>query len=393
MKITNIKVTPVNMPQELPFLWTGGLYPGIPVLIIEVETDEGLVGLGEAPSLRLEPDLKRFIPRLIGKDPLDLAGIENVCVPPWQITPNTDGNATLAAFGGLEIALWDIKGKAWNQPVYKLLGGAVRKQIAFADHFSFRMSMDGSRKELDTQAVVDYCLRMREEHGSTFFEGKLIQGDPDLEIQTVRALREALGPKAMLRLDANMQWSLTTAKRILREIEPYNIRCYEDPVATFEELAALRQHSSIPFSTHLPDLRRAVAMKVPDFFVTHFAPLGGIQKALKFISACEAMGVGFWCYAGYTGISTAAYLHVAAATPWIQEPSQCVLHWMAGDVIQGGPFKLKNNLVSVPEGPGLGIELDRGTLNYWHKHLLEHGPLNIYHNPENPESFRRLPLH
>jgi len=392
MKISNIKITPVNMPQDLPFVWTGGLYPGISPLIIEVETDAGLVGLGEAPSLRLEADLKRFIPRLIGKDPFDIAELENLCVPPWQITPNTDGNSTVAAFGGLELALWDLRGKAWNMPVYKLLGGAVRKEIAFAEYFSFRMSMDGAGKEMDTQAIVEYCLRMRAEHGSTCFEGKLIQGDPELEIQTVRALREALGPRAMLRLDANMQWSLTTARRILREIEPYNIRGYEDPVATFEELAALRRHSSIPFSTHLPDLRRAVAMGVPDFFVTNFAVLGGIQRAVRFIGACEAMGVGFWCYAGYTGISTAAFLHVAAATQWIQEPSQSVLHWLVGDVIKGGPFNPKNNVVQVPEGPGLGIELDPAALKYWHQHYVDHGPMNIYHNPENPGHFRRLPL-
>jgi len=392
MKITNIKVTPVNIPLELPFLWTAGLYPGTSKTVIEVETDEGIVGLGEAPSSHVAPAVESLTPRLIGKDPLDIAEIESLCVPPWQIVQNTDDSSSVTAFGGLEIALWDIRGKAWNQPLFKLLGGAVRKEIPFTEYFAFRMNRDGSEKEPDSQAIVDYCLKMREKHGSTYFEGKLIQGNPELEIQTVRAMRQALGPEAMIRLDSNMQWSLTTARHILREIEPYNIRNYEDPVATFEEMAALRQHSSIPFSSHVPDIRRAVALGVPDTIVTNFAVLGGINRAIRFIGACEAMGVGFWCYSGDAGICTAAYLHVTSAMPWMHEPSQALLRWQIGDVIQGGPFKPKNNVVSVPEGPGLGVELDRDALKHWHQHYVDNGPMDHFYDPNKPGYYRRLPL-
>jgi glucarate dehydratase len=392
MRITAIRVTPVNIPLELPFLWTAGLYPGTSKAIIEVDTDAGITGLGEAPSSHLAAAVEALIPRLIGQDPLDIAGLESRCVPPWQIVQNTDDSSAVTAFGALEIALWDIRGKLWNQPLYQLLGGAVRKAIPFTEYFAFRMSRDGARKELTTEHVVEHCLRMREEHGSTMFEGKLILGDEGMEIRTVRALREALGDEAMLRLDSNMQWSLASARRILREIEPYNIRNYEDPVATFEELRALRQHSAIPFSSHVPDIRKAVALGVPDTFVTNFAVLGGIGRAIRFIGACEAMGVGFWCYSGDTGICTAAYLHVSAAMGWITEPSQSLLRWQIGDVIAGGPFKPKNNVVAVPEGPGLGVELDRSALAHWHAHYREHGPMDHYENPGMPNVYRRLPL-
>ena len=392
MKITNIKVTPVNIPLELPLCWTAGMYPGTSKAVIEVETDEGIVGLGEAPSVHLAQTVESFGTRLIGKDPLDIAEIENLCVPPWQIVQNTDSSTDVSAFGGLEIALWDIRGKIWNQPLYKLLGGAVRKAIPFTEYFGYRISDDGMRREVQAQDIVDYCLRMREAHGSTYFEGKLILGNPNLEIATVRALREALGPDAMIRLDSNMQWSLAAARYVLREIEPFNIRNYEDPVATFEEMARLRQHSSIPFSSHVPDIRRAVALGVPDTIVTNFAVLGGIARAIRFIGACEAMGLGFWCYSGDAGICTAAYLHVTAAMPWIHEPAQSLLRWQVGDVIQGGPFKPKNNVVPVPEGPGLGVALDPDALKHWHQHYLEHGPLDHYYNPDHPGYFRRLPL-
>lgn len=387
MKITRIRATPVNIPLERPLWWTGGLYPGTSKTIVEVETDQGIVGLGEAPSSGVADLVGQLGERLIGRDPFDIAGCESLCVPPWQIVQNTDDGSVVKAFGAMEIALWDIRGKAWGEPLYRLLGGAVRKDIPFTEYFGFRQ--DG---EMTPEEVADYCLRMREEHGSTFFEGKLILGDPDMEVATVRRMRESLGPSAMIRLDSNMQWSLTTARRVLRDLEPLNVRNYEDPVATFEEMAALRQHSAIPFSTHVPDIRRAVALGVPDYIVTNFAVLGGINRAVRFIGACEAMGVGFWCYSGDAGIATAAYLHMTAATQWISEPSQSLFRWQVADVIEGGPFRQTDNVVRVPEGPGLGVTLDRKALERWHAHFRDHGPIDHFHDPLRPGRFRRLPL-
>ena len=184
--------------------------------IVEVETDEGIVGLGEAPWWHFGEVIKAEIaPALIGADPLDLADCEGRCVPPWQITANTGENAAAVAFGSVELALWDIRGKAFGMPLYKLLGGAVRKDIPFSEYFAFRARHGDAGGEMTPEAIVDYCLRMRDEHGSTIFEGKLIMGDPELEIRTVRMLREALGEKAQIKLDSNMQWSLTTARRVL----------------------------------------------------------------------------------------------------------------------------------------------------------------------------------
>ena len=387
IKITGLKATPVNIPLEKPMWWTGGHYPGTSKTIIEVETNQGLIGLGEAPSVDVVETIRSMGARLIGSDPLDIAGCEALCLPPWQIVQNTDDSSVVKAFGAIEIALWDLRGKVASEPLYRLLGGAVRKEIPFTEYFGFRAG-----GEMSPEEIADYCLRMQEEHGSTMFEGKLILGDPELEIDTVKALRKSLGRKAMIRLDSNMQWSLPTAMRLFREIEPFNIRNYEDPVATFEEMAELRRHFSIPISTHVPDIRRAVALRAPDYIVTNFAVLGGISRALRFIGACEAMGVGFWCYSGDAGIATAGYLHMSAAMPWITEPSQSLFRWQIGDVIEGGPFRQINNTVSVPEGPGLGVMLDRGALAYWHNHLIENGPLDHFHDPVKPQRFRRLPL-
>ncbi|MEL7202611.1 MAG: mandelate racemase/muconate lactonizing enzyme family protein, partial [Pseudomonadota bacterium] len=303
IKITGLKATPVNIPLERPVWWTGGYYPGTSKTIIEVETNEGLIGLGEAPSVDVVAHIEAMGERLIGADPLDIAACENLCVPPWQIVQNTDDSSVVKAFGAIEIALWDLRGKVAGEPLYRLLGGAVRKDIPFTEYFAFR---EGA--EMSPEAVADYCVKMHETHGASMFEGKLILGNPEMEIDTVKAIRKVLGRAPMLRLDSNMQWSLPTAIRVFREIEPYDIRNYEDPVATYEEMAELRKHSSIQMSTHVPDLRRAVALGAPDYIVTNFAVLGGIARSVRFIGACEAMGVGFWCYSGDAGIATAGYL-------------------------------------------------------------------------------------
>ena len=199
MKITAIRATPVNLPLEAPFYWSVGLYPGTSKAIIEVETSEGIVGLGEAPSWDCAEVIRRDIaPKLIGLDPFDIAACERKCVPEWRTVQNTDDAVIVKAFGGVEIALWDIRGKECNRPVYELLGGAVRDEIAFTEYFAFRVKKNGYGGEMSPEAVVDYCLQMREEHGSTMFEGKLSVGDPLLEIKTVKLLREKLGESAMI---------------------------------------------------------------------------------------------------------------------------------------------------------------------------------------------------
>jgi glucarate dehydratase len=90
---------------------------------------------------------------------------------------------------------------------------------------------------------------------------------------------------------------------------------------------------------------------------------------------------------------TAAYLHVTAATPWITEASQSLFHWQVGDVVQDGPFRQKNNVVRVPEDPGLGVTLDAAAMKRWSHHFAEHGPMGHFHDPKLPGRYRRLPLH
>jgi glucarate dehydratase len=392
MTIAAIRATPVNIPLTAPYLWSYGALAGFSKTIVEIETTDGIVGLGEGPSPANVATINGWAERLIGRDPFDIAALEERCLPSWRGVFTDVDFASVRAFGAIEMALWDIRGQAWGQPLHKLFGGAHRTAIAFTDYFSFRERAGDHGGETTPEAVVDYCLGQRERFGATMFEGKLSTADPEPAIRTVELLREALGAEAVIRVDSNKAYSLTEARRIARRLAPLDIRAWEDPVATFEEMAELRRHCDIPFSVHTPDLRRALALGAPDAFCTDVNVHGGIGRALKFIAACEATGRDFWCYSGDSGVASAVYLHLAAAHPHIREPSQSLFHMQPLDVIAEGPFRPTNNVVPVPTGPGLGVTLDRDKLAHCHKLFVENGPFNKFHDPDRPGVFRRLPL-
>ncbi|RFB79656.1 mandelate racemase/muconate lactonizing enzyme family protein [Methylovirgula sp. 4M-Z18] len=392
MKITAIRATPINLPIEAPYWWSFGWLFGSSRCVVEVETDEGLTGLGEAASWTACAIVDKLSPRLIGRDPLDINGAELVCLPSWRGVSSTIDFATIRAFAAIETALWDIKGKAFNQPLYQLFGGAVRKEIGFTDYFGFRLKHNGKGGELTPEAVVDYCLSLKENHGTTWFEGKFCTRDINPSVEMFRQLRDALGPDAMLRMDSNMAYSVTEAKRIAARIEDLDIRNWEEPCATFEEMAELRRFTAIPFSGHNVDIRRAVELGVPDALCTDVNAHGGIGRTLRFIGACEAMGKDFWCYSANCGIGSAIYLHLAAAHQWMREPSQSLFRMQPFDVVEDGPFLPKNNHVRVPEGPGLGVTLSKDRLAYCHKLFTDNGPLDQHYDPEEPGVYKRLPL-
>src|SRR4029450_982890 len=142
------------------------------------------------------------------------------------------------------------------------------------------------------------------------------------------------------------------ARKALKRLEPYDIANIEDPAPSFYEMAKLRQHSAIPFSSHLPCLRLAVELGVPDTFVLNVMTLGGLRETMKFISACEMMGVGFWFYSGETGVGPPAYMQLAAAIPYLSQPGQSLFRWYADDVVDE-LLQPHANTVPIPDRPGL----------------------------------------
>jgi hypothetical protein len=168
----------------------------------------------------------------------------------------------------------------------------------------------------------------------------------------VELIRDKLGDYAMIRIDFNKAYSLSTARRLARPLEELGVRNWEDPVATIENMRELRRHCSIPLSTHNIDIARAMDLEVPDAFVGNPTVHGGIGRMVRFVGACEHAGIDYWCYSGDTGIGSAAYLHLCAALGWIREPNQSLFRMLPTDVIEEGPFSPRANVVRVPEGPG-----------------------------------------
>jgi len=392
MKIRAIRATPILVPLEAPYLWSYGALDGFTKTVVEVETTDGVVGIGEAPSHGSAAIIGAWAERLTGLDPLDIAGLERRVLPSMPFAHSVTDHATRGAWGGLEIALWDLRGKLWGQPVANLLGGIHRREIPFTDYFSYRLAEAGKGGEQSIGAVVDYCLGLREAHGTTWFEGKV--SDPDLgaNIRLVQALRLALGPDAMLRIDSNQAFSLPSCVYLAPAFEEAGVRNWEDPTPDWTAMRRLRGRTTIPFSGHNTDIGKAVAYGVPDAIVSDVAGLGGFAAALRFVSACAGAGVDFWCYSGGSGLETAAYLHLCAAHPHIREPNQSLLRQQPFDVIAEGPWVPKNNHLALPEGPGLGVTLDRDRLKYCARLLQERGVPNKYLDPDRPGVMRRMPL-
>jgi glucarate dehydratase len=379
-RIESVEAWPVKVPLEAPYEMAPGIVAGIDRTIVRITTSEGAVGLGEAPSPEDAEALGSELgQRLVGREGSQvLAELGRIERPP--AAHRGDGKVVLHnPLAGVEIALWDLEGRNAGVPFHRLLGGAGRNEIAFTEYFAYRDGLEQSPSD-----VAAYCARMIQEHDSPAFEGKLGVRPLEDDIELVSEVRAAIGPTRTLRLDANMGWQLETARQALALLEPFDVANVEEPVGSFAEMAELRQSTAIPFSAHTPDIGLASELGAPDVLVIGLGFCGGIAGTRRFIAECEDAGVGFWFYSGDLGIATAAYLHIAAANPYLDRPSQSLLRWTTDDVIVGGPFSPESGVVQVPTAPGLGVELDEDAVARGVERFSREGPYDFYAGPPLP---------
>lgn len=372
MLIRQIRATPVNIPFRAPYRFSYGAIASLTKTVIEVETEDGVVGLGECADGDRAADVMAMGVRLVGHDVREVGTAEARVVPGMRYTPWGDVLAARRVFGGIEMAMWDAWGKTQGVPLATLLGGARRDRIELTEYFSYRWPGIDPGESSPTD-VAHYCATMIERHGSTRFEGKMGTVDLAEEIRMVAEVRAAIGERP-LQLDANGVWTLATARDALRRVAPYDIAWFEEPCETYEEMAQLRRFCDIPFSAHAIDLIKAHALGCPEAIVTNINEHGGIARTVAFIRACEQLGVGFRFHSGETGIASAAYLHLTAALDHVRDPSQTLFHWYADDVIEGGPHRHEGGFVALPSGPGLGVRLDQSALARCHQRYLDEGP-------------------
>ena len=358
LRITAVRATPVSIPLTFAYKWGPGTYRGFTRTIIEVETADGIVGIGEAGHARDARIISDwFAPRLIGADALDHADCERRALPSMTAMLTSRDLTRLNAYSGIEIALWDAAGKLAGRSLAELLGGRARDHVAVTEYFA----LAGDTAD-DIDAVAQRCADAVREHGAKVFEGKVGVLSLDQEIAMVRAIREAVGEAVPIRLDANMSWDVPTAREALARFADLGVTWCEEPVRTHAELLRLRAGTTMSFSSHQVDLPQAARDGAPDAFVVSLSYLGGIRRTVDFARACAMFGIQVWFRAPNTGVATAAELQVAAAVDSMAHPSQSLARWVGQDVIEQGPFRATGGLVAVPHGPGLGVTLDRAQM-------------------------------
>jgi glucarate dehydratase len=230
--VADVRATPVNIPFHAPYRFSYGSIASLTKTVVEIETDDGTVGLGEIASGDQSAGVSRVRERLIGLDVLDLNEAERRCVPAMRSTPWDDVLGARRVFGGIEMALWDARGKLAGVSLAGLLGGAVRPAVALTEYFSYRLAGPEHPGESSPLEIARSCAEMIEEHGSDAFEGKVCTVSLGEEIEMVREVRAAIGPDRRLTLDANGGWTVATAREAIRRLDPFEIFYYEDPVET-----------------------------------------------------------------------------------------------------------------------------------------------------------------
>ncbi len=385
MKITAVRATPVNIPYTAPYVFSHGSIKSLTKTVVEVDTDEGATGLGEVADGDRAADVMRMGEAAIGLDVREIGIAERRCLPGYRYTPWGDIQAMTRAFGGIEMAMWDARARIEEAPLHVLLGGAVRTEIELSEYFGYRLPGPVERGEQSPEEVAAYCARMIDEHGATNFEGKVGAVDTDEEVRMVRLIREAIGDRP-LRLDANGAWTVPTARHVIQRMDEYRIHYYEEPCETYEEMAQLRPYTRASFSTHAMDLEKAVRLRCPETMVANLVELGGIQRTVHFIRACERFDIGFRFHSGETGVASAAYLQVSAAIEHIREPSQTLFRWYADDVCNEGTPVPRNGKAPVPTGPGLGVTLDPVAVKRCHERYLDEGAFP--RSDAGPRAFR-----
>jgi muconate cycloisomerase len=335
--------------------------PTLNYVIVMVETDEGIRGIGEAstdigffgePLEEVKNAIERYLgPRLIGKDPFDREEILHLL----------DFRGNTCARSGIDLALHDLLAKALGIPVYDLIGGCCRDQVLVA------IEIAGGPPDGMAKLCADYV-----EQGIRAFKPK-IGGHPDDDAVRLKAIREAVGPGISIRADANQGYSPKEAIRLCRLAEKYDVglELLEQPVPAWdlEGMALVRRSVDTLIEADesaydIHDVMNIIRQGAADVINIKVAKAGGLYNAKKIAALAEAAGLG--CVLGTAfglGIKVAAKLHLAASTRNIMDAvefTEIMLH----DNLAAPPLDrllmppLKDGYLSVPSEPGLGVQLD-----------------------------------
>jgi glucarate dehydratase len=398
MRVTDIKITPVTVPVEAPLRWSMGVETGTTRGIIQVSTDEGIVGIGETyGGNAVEHAIEVAKPFILGLDPLE-TGVLHHRLGVFRIGYETSVPAVVRA--GIEMAFLDAAGKALGRPIHSLLGGKVRDRIATAAYLFYRYHGDDGTTggEASPEAMLDRAVELVGRCGFGVLKLKGGVFPPELELQTLQLLKKQL-PSCRLRWDPNAAWSVETSIRLGRRLqdERIDLEYLEDPTANLEGMSQVRKAVAIPLATNMclvnyEQLAPGIRLRSVDVILADVHFWGGFRENQRMIAVCDAFQLGVGMHSDRElGISTAAMLHLAAASPSITYAIDSHYHDQADDVITK-PFQYREGCFAVPSGPGLGVTLDPDKVEKYHRLYRRLGAVNEFYDTRRPDWVPALPV-
>jgi glucarate dehydratase len=397
MKVVDIKITPVTVPVEAPLRWSMGVETGTTRGIVQVITDEGIIGIGETyGGNAVEHAIEVAKPFVLGLEPLDI-GVLHHRLGVFRIGYETAVPAVVRA--GIEMAFLDAAGKALNVPVYSLLGGKTRDRIEAAAYLFYRYkSEDGIGGEDSPEAMVERAKELVARHGFRSFKLKGGVFPPEQELQCLRLLRREFG-NAPLRWDPNAAWSVESAIRIGRKLlsEEIDLEYLEDPTWNLEGMSQVRKAVPIPLATNMclvsyEQLAPGIRSRSVDIILADVHFWGGFRENQRLIAVCDAFQLGVGLHSDRElGVSTAAMLHLAAASPSIRYAIDSHYHDQVDDVITQ-PMVYKDGCFGVPTGAGLGIEVDWEKVEKYNRLYKSQGQVNEFYDSRRADWVPALPI-
>ncbi len=391
MKITDLRATTVTVPLEAPLRHANGCHWGRFVrTIVEVETDNGLIGLGEmgGGGESAEAMFRAMKAYLVGHDPTRLEELRFLIANP---TASLYNNRT-QVLAALEFACLDILGQAWGVPVCDLLGGRLRDHVRFASYCFWRFAdpKTGAGEVRTIDQLLEHTRSLKQRCGFTTHKLKGGVFPPDYELEAYRALAAAF-PEDSLRFDPNAVWSTEQAIRFGQAIEGLRNDYLEDPVFGLHGMRRTREKVRVPLATNtvvvnFEQLAANVLDTAVDVILLDTTFWGGIRACAKAAAVCETFQLGVAVHSsGELGIQLATMLHLGAVLPNLSFAADAHYHHLQDDIIEGGPMRYENGALRVPDGPGLGVRLDREKLREYRELYERLGGYPYDRDPSRPD--------
>ncbi|MEV4361852.1 enolase C-terminal domain-like protein [Nonomuraea sp. NPDC004186] len=395
MKIVDIRATTVAVPLEAPLRHSNGAHWGRFVrTIVEVEADNGLVGLGEmgGGGESAEAAFRALVPYLKDHDPFQLEALRFKIANP---TASLYNNRT-QLLAAIEFACIDLIGQHLDVPAHDLLGGRIRDAVPFASYLFFRYAAKGYGEIRTPDQLVEHTKQLKADHGFTVHKLKGGVFPPDHELECYRALAEAF-PGDRLRYDPNAVLSVAEGLRFGRAIEGLNNDYLEDPVWGLEGLRAIREQVRVPLATNtvvvnFEQLASNVMRRAADVVLLDTTFWGGIRPCVKAAGVCETFQLGVAVHSsGELGIQLATMLHLGAVLPNLTYAADAHYHQLRDDVIEGGKLAYSEGAIAVPSGPGLGVRLDPERVAQYAEFYRETGGYPYDRDPGRPGWYATVP--